>query len=621
MDTVSRHSIALALLLAASQIAYGQFNRLISGKVVMEDGSPLPKSAQIERSCGGRVPVHIATTNAKGEFSWTEAGYMESVGECTWRAVLPGWESTILDMETIQKSGIVPNFVLSRAGDNVPPEAATRWNRAVQAIKERRWADAEADLRPLSSQFPQTGPIWTELGFVLAAQERLPEARQAYRRSIQGAPWYLPAYHQLAVLDLNAGEFPSATATLNDALKKGSSAVLFLDQAEVRYNQHDSRAEYSALQAIALDKKHELPRAEYVLGLILAGGEDKTAAAAHLRRFIETSPDGPEAESARARLRALESNAAQIAEEPLAPETFSTDPDLQPDANGEVGVPGGLRALAAAARIDRTPAPKDFFLEFCRAVTRDARNPGHGDIPDFVQAVQTYLDVVVELSHLSQEKAQSEAGEKGQIVLSTDTVANYAAARDTLRLFGWRPVPKGVPGFEPNELGADSARQLVPMALGIDETEMFRSLADRGASDRDRQRTRAHCGGARVALAARQAAARRLRRSIPPESAIRPGIRGAGLDGRGRRCGGDSRHRTARAHNAVCRSDLLLGRGFRRGERPRGGPWRSRGRTGLAAPGRRQPRRSKGVLPRLARQGPGPAGRLLLGCVARRRGP
>jgi Ca-activated chloride channel family protein len=494
-------SIALAFLLAAGQLAYCQ-DRLISGKVVMEDGSPPPKSARIERSCGGRVPVHVASANAKGEFSWTEAGAAWSVNECIWRAVLAGYESTVLDAGTLQNSARVPDFVLYRQGENVPPEAATRWNRAAQAMNSQRWTDAETDLRALSAQFPQTAPIWTQLGQALARQERLPEARQAYQRAIQAVPWYLPSYHLLAVLDLDAGDYEAASKTVEAGLKKGSSALLYLDQAEIRYNRHDASAEHSALQAIALDTKHELPRAEYVLGLILSAGEDKLSAVAHLRRFLGAAPNAPEAESARARLRALEAGAQEVVEEPIAPETASANPDLELDANGEVGIPGGLRGLAAAARMNRRPAPKDFFLEYCRTVAAEAENPGRSGVSGFTQAVQAYLSAVLELEgHAARpdfvhfdapvlsalanlQRNTGEAAsprESKQIVLSTDTAENYSATGDVLKLFGWRPSPKGVAGFEPSELAQDSARQLVPMALGIDETEMFRSLSDGGA--------------------------------------------------------------------------------------------------------------------------------------------
>jgi VWFA-related protein len=474
--------IALALI-AAGQLVYAQ-DQQIRGKVVMADGSPLPKPAQIERSCGGRVPVHIASTNAKGEFTWLEAGHTFSQGgECIWRAVLKGYDSSILDMEDIQRSTNVPDFVLSHAGEEIPFEAATVWNRASAALKAGRCADAEADLRALSNQYRQAGPIWAQLGFSLACLERLPEARQAYERAIQAAPWYLLAYHHLAVLDLNAEDYPSASKTLDAALKKGSSARIYLDQAEVRYNQRRPDAEHSALQAIALDTKRELPRAEYVLGLILMGGEDKAGAAAHLRRFLEIAPGAPEAADARARLRRLESadRDAEAAEAQLAPEGPSADPSLEADANGEAGVPGGLKGLAATARLDRTPAAKDFFREYCRAIMLESMYAGRNDISDFTQTLQAYLGAVLELSRMAGGNARPEAGEPGQIVLSAATVADYAATADVMKLFGWRKSPKGIEGFEPSELAEDSSRQLLPRMLGLDETEMFRSLADHGA--------------------------------------------------------------------------------------------------------------------------------------------
>jgi len=472
--------LAIGTLLAG-QLAYGQGDQILKGRVVMEDGSPPPKPAQIERVCGGRSPVHVASTNAKGEFNWYEPIVSWTWDNCTWHAVLPGYESSVIDMEGIQKSANLGDVVLRHAGERVPDAAATRWNRAVQALKAERWTDAETDLRALTTQFPESGPIWTQFGYALGRQDKPAEARQAYQRSIQAAPWYVPAYHNLAVLDLNAEDFASAAKTVAAGLKKGASAQLYLDDAEIRYKQHDPGAEHAALQAIALDVKRELPRAEYVLGLILAGGEDKAGAAAHLRRFIEIAPNAAEAQSARARLRAFQSPGQEVAEERIAPSTPSADPSLEPDEQGEVGVPGGIAALGRAARLSRTPAAKDFFLEYCRTIVSESMNPGRSDVSDFTQTVEAYLAAVLDLTHEAEGKALTESGEKGQLILSTDTVANYAATSDVMRLFGWRPSPKGIEGFEPSELAADSARQSLPTALGIDETEMFRSLAGHGA--------------------------------------------------------------------------------------------------------------------------------------------
>ena len=58
---------AAALVFMAAPPLRAQGERLLHGKVVMQDGSPLPKPVPIERTCGGRVPVRVGGTNKEGE--------------------------------------------------------------------------------------------------------------------------------------------------------------------------------------------------------------------------------------------------------------------------------------------------------------------------------------------------------------------------------------------------------------------------------------------------------------------------------------------------------------------------------------------------------------------------
>jgi tetratricopeptide (TPR) repeat protein len=58
-------------------------------------------------------------------------------------------------------------------------------------------------------------------------------------------------------------------------------------------------AEKSALRAIDEDKAHAFPRAEYLLGVLLARKGESTNAAAHLRTFLELAPNDTYAERAR----------------------------------------------------------------------------------------------------------------------------------------------------------------------------------------------------------------------------------------------------------------------------------------------------------------------------------
>ena len=73
---------------------------------------------------------------------------------------------------------------------------------------------------------------------------------------------------------MNDDNWDQAEKTVSDGIKKGPAADLYLDLAEIRFHKGADGADYAALQAIALDKPRELPRAEYVLGMILAAGED-----------------------------------------------------------------------------------------------------------------------------------------------------------------------------------------------------------------------------------------------------------------------------------------------------------------------------------------------------------
>jgi VWFA-related protein len=468
--------VALVVLLPFSRPLGAQTERSLDGKVVMQDGSPPPKPVAIERACGGRMPVRVAGTNKQGEFRFSEALVMVSAGECYWRAVLAGYESTLITIEDLSRSSRLPNIVLYSTSENVPSAAAPGWAQALRAMEEQRWTEAEGELRAILAQFPQSAPVWAQLGVSLTNQQRPEEARQAYQTAIEKAPWFDQAYHHLAALDMQIGEWEAAEKTVSAGLKKRPSAALNLDLAEIRFHLGAEGAEFAALQAIALDKKRELPRAEYVLGLILAEGEDRRSAATHLRKYLDLAPKTPEADDARARIRTLESGLSAEASA-YADGSPASDPSssLSPEAAAEFAVPGGMRALAAMTLLKSTPAPARFFLEYCRAIAAEAGTAGHGDTPDFMETVTTYFAVVAELSRLAEKGAD-------RLTISTDTVSNYERAVSALKSLGWKLTSeKGAFVVEPSDLAADASRQLIPVALGMDEVEMAKSLAKGGS--------------------------------------------------------------------------------------------------------------------------------------------
>jgi Ca-activated chloride channel family protein len=468
---------ALALFALAAQLQ-GQSQRQLSGKVVMEDGSTPPKPALIERSCGGRNQVVVTSTNKQGEFRWEETTMLETAeGNCIWRAVLPGYASDELDMGDIQESNHLRDIVLHSESSVVPPGATERHIRALKAIEAHKWTEAEGQLRAILAQYPKSGPIYEELGYVLVKEERPAEARPMLERAIELAPGELQSYGQLIQLQFDAGDYAAAEKTAvagTEADIHGTLPELYYDLAEVRFHLKEEGAEAAARKAVALDKQHKTPRAEYVLGLILADGEDYASAIEHLRRYLAATPNAPEAAAVKARIKALQASAAAEAAEAAATLPNGAPIDKSPEGATEVAVPGGLQALAVMARLKRVPAAADFFREYCGAIADDADLGGRSSDPGLTDAIETFLAAAVELSHLAENRA-------GRITLSPDALPTSKTAT-VLKLFGWKYSPKGLGGsMEIGETPADSPRQQIPGALGVDEIEAAKTLAS-GAS-------------------------------------------------------------------------------------------------------------------------------------------
>jgi regulator of sirC expression with transglutaminase-like and TPR domain len=62
---------------------------------------------------------------------------------------------------------------------------------------------------------------------------------------------------------------------------------------------HLDVAEKSARRAVELDANHEIPRAENLLGTLLAARGDRQGAIQHLNKYLELSPKAADADKVR----------------------------------------------------------------------------------------------------------------------------------------------------------------------------------------------------------------------------------------------------------------------------------------------------------------------------------
>lgn len=302
-----------------------------SGKVVMEDGSPLPESVIIESSCGGAA-LPVSRTDSKGGFiigrgrdSDVDARTQSGAGSsglttgCWLRARLPGYESSILRVTDAEKFDL-GTIVLSRpagvegtaysiTSSQAPKAAQKAMEKASAAIAKKKWDEARPNLLKVVEIYPGHAAGWMELGRMHEAAGDLAQARGAYERAIKADPKFVKPYILLAGVYHREKNWRGLSEVTATAIKLDpySYAAAYLLNAigNVRLG-NTAAAEASAKQAVKLDTEHVFPEAEYTLALILDNRGDAQGAVEHLRAFLQLVPNSPGAESVKGRIAELE---------------------------------------------------------------------------------------------------------------------------------------------------------------------------------------------------------------------------------------------------------------------------------------------------------------------------
>jgi len=480
---VTRPGNLVAILLCLESLQGADV--FLHGKVALDDGSP-PGRVGIEKVCtdsNGALPV--ANTNAKGEFTLKitieEANLVSFNRSCVLRASLKGYRSTTIefsDWRLFQDPNLTP-ITLVKLSTNptvdvfndtrVPARAFRAWTKAGKAAQANHWSEAERDLRAALQADPRFAQGWHALGAVLKNQQKLDDARDAERRAVELNPKLLPAYLMLARYDVEAKDWPGAqqaAAALLQIDTKHRYLEAYIHQAIARFQLKDAAAAEASIQeAIRLDRKRDFPRAEYILGMILESRRDLDGARQHMRKYLDLEPKASDAADVRSRLAKVGS--APVTE--IAAEMEHVAAQLQLAPSSEAWVPGGMKALAAAAGFSGDLSYQNFFAEFSRALVREI-SPGLAQgIPQYQQGLLAYIAAIAELGRSGQRR-----DDKTVVTLSLAGEADRLSTAHLLNLLGWKLSASNK--IEPGDQPSDGFRQRIPALLGVDEIALQRSL-------------------------------------------------------------------------------------------------------------------------------------------------
>jgi tetratricopeptide (TPR) repeat protein len=321
----------------------------LSGKVMLDDGTPLPEPAKIERVCVG-TPRGLAYTDEKGVFAF-QLGHTASVdrdaGEgdatarlagaprqqqydvpdaqlsnCYLRAVLAGFRSDVISLgaRRLTDGSNIGTILLHRLagvqGKSVsvttleaPKDARKAYDRGLQFVQQSRLADAERNFQQAVDIYPNFAAAWYELGKVQQHNREIEPARQSYAKAVAADSKLVGPYEQLvqlAVDTANWRELADASQRLLDLDPEGHPTAYFYNAvANLNLNRIDL-AEKDAWAGEKLDSQHRYPKREQVLAMILAKKRDYAGAAEHMRVYLQYAPDAEDAARMREQLAEYE---------------------------------------------------------------------------------------------------------------------------------------------------------------------------------------------------------------------------------------------------------------------------------------------------------------------------
>jgi tetratricopeptide (TPR) repeat protein len=336
----------------------------VSGRVTLEDGTAPPEPVIIETLCNG-APHGEGYTDTKGYFA-LELGARNSVIQdaseigsvsgfsspmmtsatgnnglssgagfsgadaaerkymgCDLQAKLVGFRSQQVPL-TGRRPMDDPNvgtILLHRIGKAeegqtvsavslaAPKDAKKAYEKGVDAIKKKKWDDAEKNFEKAVEAYPNFAAAWYELGLLQMGQSKNDMARSYFKKAIDCDHKFIKPYLHIALLDLKAKQWQDLAEVTEKTVKLDPFAYpqAYFYNSVANYNLHNfEEAEKSGLEAERLDTRHEYPRVNYLLGLVCIQRKDYTAATERFKTYLKLDPKAEDAATVRSHIEAME---------------------------------------------------------------------------------------------------------------------------------------------------------------------------------------------------------------------------------------------------------------------------------------------------------------------------
>jgi hypothetical protein len=324
---------------------------------MMDDGTPPPESVPIQRVCSANPHTETYTDN-KGHFSFelgqrvgvipdaTEDsfGRQASMGNvpsssnapgapgsndvnrlligCVLRASLSGYRSENVNLTNhrslddsdvgtiiLHRIANVDGTTISATSAFAPKDAKKAFEKAEGDLRKNKWEDAEKELTKATTIYPKYAAAWYQLGRVQEYNENADAAKSSFTQALAADSKYVNPYCALATIAAREARWQDVKETTDHLLKLDPANFpdmwFYNALANYRLKNYDA-AEKSARAGIKADTDHSQPRMHQLLAALLAERKEYAGAAQSLKDYLQIAPSGPEAETVRKQLVAVE---------------------------------------------------------------------------------------------------------------------------------------------------------------------------------------------------------------------------------------------------------------------------------------------------------------------------
>ena len=336
--------------------------QIVSGKVVLEEGTPPPEPVAVDLICNASL-LSQEMTSRKGQFTFQlgsrDSTYLDSsisrppeaetfdaganrflphtragrtgrndfrevsgvnLKDCELRASLPGFSSDTVRLGlgtvaghtedvgviVLRRRSQVKGTTVSLKTLAAPKKARKAYESAKKELSKDKidYLKAIKDLEDAVASYPEFSAAWDLLGLSRLALKDVSGAREAFEHAVASESKYIAPYLSLAMLELRARRWQEALQWSKRALELNrhlSKAHYFHGLANF-YSGQMKVAEESFREVQKSEGAAHHPLTSYLLGTILAQKGSFRSAAAEFRYYLQAQPGSPIAANVRKQL-------------------------------------------------------------------------------------------------------------------------------------------------------------------------------------------------------------------------------------------------------------------------------------------------------------------------------